>query len=163
MTEVEEKTNRRKNEIVDVGEKQVKLVIFTLSGSCYAFHSEDIKEILPLSKIYYIPGSPRYILGILNVRGDIQSIIDLNLFLGFSKTRQSEASRVIIVEKNGIGTGILSDTVEDVFDVPISTIQKNLTKTNENIRSFVSAETTYRGKPVAILDLEKLFVKMTAE
>ena len=163
MTEVEEKTSRRKNEIVDVGEKQVKLVIFTLSGSCYAFYSEDIKEILPLSKIYYIPGSPDYLLGVINVRGDIQSIIDINLFLGFSHTRQSETSRVIIVEKNGIRTGMLSDTVEDVFDAPISTIQSTLNQTDDNVRNFVSAVTSYLGKNVAILDLGKLFKKMTAE
>ena len=65
------KEQQDRDQIVNVDEEEIKLVIFTLHEDFFAFYSSNIKEILTLEKINFVPGSPEYILGISNVRGDI--------------------------------------------------------------------------------------------
>lgn len=79
----EVKRRKSQEKIVDVDEEKVKLVIFSLLSDYYAFHGSDVKEILPLGKITYVPGSPDFILGIINVRGDIESILNIHNFWGY--------------------------------------------------------------------------------
>ena len=82
---------RGKGPILDVHGEEVKLIVFTLHGDYFAFYGTDIKEILALRKINYVPGCPDYILGITNVRDDVELVIDINGFLEFparSETKQ---------------------------------------------------------------------------
>lgn len=162
---IAEELQKRKDlkQIVDVEEKKTKLVIFTLMDSYYALFGEDVKEILPLSKIYFVPGSPNYILGIVNVRGDIQSVIDIRIFLGYPDTQRTDKNRIVIAEKGGVRSGILVDSVEDVFDIPVSAIQQVISTLSDNIRFFVVGETSYKQNSVTLLDIGKLFEKINAE
>lgn len=162
---ISEELQKRKDlkQIVDVEEKKTKLVIFTLLDSYYALFGEDVKEILPLSKIYYVPGSPNYMLGIINVRGDIQSVVDIRIFLDYPNTQRTDKNRIVIAEKNGIRSGILVDSVEDVIDVPVSSIQQVISTLSDNIRFFIVGETSYKNNSVTLLDIGKLFEKINAE
>ena len=100
---LEELKKRKGGEkIVDVEEEQVKIVVFSLLNDRYAFYGNEIKEILPLTKIFYVPGSPDYILGIINVRGDIESVININKFLGLPDFKNSQKNRIAMAEKDGI-------------------------------------------------------------
>lgn len=141
-------------QIIDVEEKKVKLLIFTLSGAYHAFYGGDAKEILPVSRIFPVPGSPDYIPGVVNVRGDIQPVIDIHMFMGLKK---SEANRIIIVEKQGIHTGILVDSVVDVIDVPVGSIQQS--QGNDG----TAGKTSYLKHAVTLLSLDKLFGKIASE
>lgn len=75
-----EEVNRRREAVpaVLVEEEKIKLVIFSLGQDRYAFPGKDVKEILRCEKITYVPGSPPVIHGIINNRGDIESVIKLN-------------------------------------------------------------------------------------
>ncbi len=152
---------RQKPEAGEVEASKVKLVIFTLGTHHYALFGEEVKEILTMLRIYPVPGTPAFILGIVNVRGDIQSVIDINLFLGQPGTEPTPRSRIIIAEKAGVRSGILVDSVEDVLDVSQTAIQKTLSTLNDSVRSFVAGELTYKHHNVTVLDAGQLFEKMT--
>jgi purine-binding chemotaxis protein CheW len=70
-------TQRRESrqEIVNVDEPTVKLVIFALGEKYFAFHGERIREILAQADVFFVPGSPASLEGVINVRGDIESVI----------------------------------------------------------------------------------------
>lgn len=146
--------------IVDVDEEKVKLVIFTLLEDYYTFQGEDVKEILPVGKITYVPGSPEFILGIINVRGDIESVLDIHKFLELPAGKTTPASRIIIAAKGDIRSGILVDSVEDVIDVPKSSIQPPIPTLSKAIREVVLGATTYNGKNTILLDVGKIFGKV---
>ncbi|MBI4388674.1 MAG: purine-binding chemotaxis protein CheW [Nitrospinae bacterium] len=159
----EVKKRSGQKQIVDVEEKKVKLVIFTLNDSYYAFHGEDVKEILPLAKIYFVPGSPEFILGIVNVRGDIQSVLDIKNFMGLSGSKRTEASRIVIAERNGVRSGVIVDSVEDVLDVPESSIQRVISTLSDHVKFFVAGETEYKNRNVTLLDVGKVFEKISSD
>ena len=152
---------KEKERIVDVEEKQVKVVIFSLHGDFYAFYGEYIKEILPLMTIYYVPGSPDFIPGVINVRGEIDSVININRFLGLPDSANSQSSRIALAVTDGIRSGILVDSIEEVLDIPASSVKPPLDTLSKSIKEFVAGEFTHKNKLVTILDIGQIFGKIT--
>ena len=116
-----------------------------------------------MEKINFVPGSPEYILGIANVRGDIESVMNINGFLGFPPQPESKENRVIITSAQGIRTGILVGSVEDVLDVPESSIQSPLATLHENIKPFVIGEIIYKNHNVTLLNVDRIFEKIVTQ
>ena len=61
--------------IVNVDEPLVKLVIFALGNEHFAFQGDCIHEILTKVDVFFVPGCPPSLEGVINVRGDIESVI----------------------------------------------------------------------------------------
>lgn len=157
----EVKRRRNLEKVVDVEETRVKLVIFSLLEDFYAFYGSDVGEILPLADIYFVPGSPDFILGVINVRGDIESVVTINKFLGLPEGNRTPGSRIALAVKGGIRSGILVDSIEDVVDVPLSSIKPPLSTLDKAKRELVTGEMDYRNKNVTLLDLGRIFGKIS--
>src|SRR5208282_6910415 len=100
-----------REKIVDVEEEKVKLVIFSLADDYYAFNGSEVKEILlPPGDISYVPGAPDYVLGVINVRGNIESVVAINAFLSLPESKKTSRSRIAIAVKGGVRSGILVDS-----------------------------------------------------
>ena len=158
----EVKKRGRCADIVDVEEEKTILVIFKLHGDYYAFYGNGIKEILPFEEIAYVPGCPDFIFGIINVRGDIESVLNIHKIMNLAESQTTKDTRIIIAAKDDIRSGILVDSVEDVLDVPVSyIINKPVSTLDKSIREFaVGGERLYGNNYVTILDLGKIFGKI---
>lgn len=156
----EAKKRQAQEETVQVEEKKVKLVVFTLLDNYFAFYGQDAREILPVLKVYFVPGSPDYILGIINVRGDIQSVLDIKNFMQLPASESRDENRIIIAEQKDVRSGILVDSVEDVLDVPESSIKGTIGTLDDSVGYYVVGETTYKGHNVTLLNVGKLFEKI---
>lgn len=154
------KKRKAEEAVVDVDEEKVKLVIFTLSENYYAFYGSHVKEILPFEETTYVPGSPDFILGIINIRGDIESVVNLHRVMGLSNPEVSSGSRICIASKGEMHSGVLVDTVEDVIDVPLSSIKPPLSTLDKSIGDFVTGETLYKGRNVTVMDVGRIFGKI---
>ncbi|MDP2157351.1 MAG: chemotaxis protein CheW [Nitrospirota bacterium] len=161
---IEELRKRKgKEATIDVETENVKVVIFMLRDGHYAFHGADIKEILPCMDIFPVPGAPDFIPGVINNRGDIESVINLNKFLGLPDSNKTAASRIAIASKAGMRSGILVDTVLDVVDVPLSSIKPPLSTLDYAIKDLVSGEMTYNNRSVVMIDIGRLFEKLVIQ
>ena len=151
------KKRRSLDKTVSIEDEQVELVYFTLSDRYYACYGTDAKEILPVLRINPIPGAPNYILGVVNVRGDIESVLDLNRILGVPSQPKSNKNRIIIGECDGVRSGMLTGVVHDVLSVPKNTIHPPLSTLTESIKNFVAGETTYNSNNVTLLNIGEIF------
>lgn len=156
------KKMRQDEAVVDVNVKTEKLVVFSLAGDLFAFAGHHVKEILISQEIFFVPGSPDFLLGVMNVRGDIESVASLAAILGIQPERISARNRILIAEANEVRTGILVEQVEDVVDVPSDSIKPPLATMNGPIAGYLTGETEYRGRNVLVLDLQKLFKRFVA-
>jgi purine-binding chemotaxis protein CheW len=154
------KRRKSRDDIVEVEEETVKVVIFLLQGDLYAFRGQEVKEILPLVPISYVPGAPEYIPGVVNIRGDIESVLNINRLLGLPDSALSPKSRIAIAQQNGIRSGILLDAVEDVVDIPVSAIKPPLATLNDTLRNYIAGEFMHLDRNVTILDLGRIFAKL---
>lgn len=104
-------------------EKYIDVVEFILSYETYAIKSLYIKEIYPLKEITPIPCTPSFVMGIINVRREILSVIDIKKFFGLPEKGISDLNKVIITEGNGMKIGILADSIVGVRSIPSSDLQ----------------------------------------
>ncbi len=155
------KERKRKEKIVDVTEEKTKLVIFSLLDDYYAIRGNEIKEIILVDKITFVPGSPDYILGIINVRGDIESVLNLNKLLGLPDSKIDKSNRIIIASDLDMRSGILVDSVVDVVDIPKSSITPPISTLGETLKDFVVGETVYGDKSITQLDIINIFKSIT--
>ena len=150
---IEEK--QKAERIVDVDEKKAQVVIFSLAGDLYGCYGKFIKAIVPIDSISPVPGTPGYIMGLTNVRGDIEAVIDLKLILNLPDTPIGAKCRLLIAEIDDIRSGFLVDTVEEVTEIPESQII--VTESSRTVHRLVFAETTYKDKTVVMINFVKLF------
>jgi purine-binding chemotaxis protein CheW len=149
------KRRQRTKEVVDVEEERVKVVIFICGVNRYAFYGRDIREILPTCDISWVPCLPDYLPGLINVRGDIESVIDLRHFLG--EENGAQGKRLIAMAVRGdFHSGVMIDSIEDVADIPLSTIHPPLATLTGAARDLVIGEIEYGGETISLLDISKL-------
>lgn len=149
------KRRQRVKEVVDVEEERVKVVIFVCGKNLYAFYGRDIREILPACDISWVPCLPDYLPGLINVRGDIESAIDLRHFLGEEKAGHGRHLIAMAVQGD-FHSGVMIDSIEDVVDIPLSTIHPPLATLNGAARDLVIGEIEYGGSTISLLDIGKL-------
>ncbi len=157
----EAKRRREKDEIVNVEEERVKVVIFALAGGDYAFYGSEVKEILSQSNIFYVPGTPGFIHGVINVRGEIESVINLAAFLGLPDSARAVNSRILIAVGEGIRSGVLVESVEDVLDIPVNSIKPPLATLSQSLKGFVTGEFIHGNKTVTLLSARRIFEKIS--
>lgn len=143
--------------VIEIEEQTVQLVVLLLDEEYYAFYGMLIKEIVTVDEISYVPGMPDEILGIINVRGDIESVLDLRNVLGLSSQPLTKQSRITIGEVNGIRSGVLVDSVEDVLEIPEDQILKPSSEVNVRRTEYVMGEASYKNHKLILLNLEKIF------
>jgi purine-binding chemotaxis protein CheW len=146
--------------VVDVEGETVKVVIFSLHGDLFAFYGESVKKLMPPLTVYYVPGSPDFIPGVINVRGQIESVLNINRFLGLPDTQNNGGSRIAVAEKDGLRSGVLIDSVEDVVDIPVGSISLPLGTLPPSIKDFVSGQFFYCSRLVILLDIGRIFGKI---
>lgn len=146
-----------KKEIVNVDEPSVKLVIFMLGRDLFAFHGERIREILSNAEIFFVPGCPHSLEGVINVRGDIESVIGLHEILQLPQTDKAGQSAILLGRTSEMSSGVRVGPVIDVVDMPQSLLQPPPSNLPDNIRPFVSALLNFREQAVTVLDLDHIF------
>lgn len=127
-------------EILDEGsrfsEENLRLVTFELSGEEFGVDIMQVSEVIPVPRITRIPQAPGCIKGLINLRGKILVVIDLNKRLEFSSKETDSLSRIIIVEVKDTVLGMLVNSVKEVMSLPLSSIQQP----PEMIKSKINAE-----------------------
>jgi purine-binding chemotaxis protein CheW len=165
MTELDRILEVRHGEaraVVDVDEPQVKLVVLTLAGDWFAFPGDKVREVLPDSPVFYLPGCPASLEGVINVRGDIETVVDLRAVLGFAPAANRAGSRILLCRGGGMSSGVRVDTVEEVMDVPQSRIQAPPHTIPDHRKPIVLGILAFGERLVTVLDLERLFADYRA-
>lgn len=152
-------TQRRETnkDIVNVDEPVVKLVIFALGQQYFAFHGERIREILAQADVFFVPGCPPSLEGVINVRGDIESVIRPHDMLHLPDSNVGQSSSILLGKGGGMSSGIRVDRVLDVIDIPQSSIQPPPATLPEHMRTLVLGMLHFEAQPVALLDLDQMF------
>ncbi len=126
---------------------------FLLSGERYAVETAYISETLPLVEFTPLFCTPPFVLGIINWRGRILSIIDLRRFFELPEIGLCDLNRVIVVGDGNMEFGVLADAIVGISSVPVSELRPapaTFTGIREEFLSGVTAER------LALLDMGKI-------
>lgn len=98
--------------------KKRKYLIFNLSGSVYGAPLSDVKEVIGLPKCVPVPNSPEYFIGLINLRGQVISAIDLKKKHSVPNPSASvKRPAVILTEISSIAVGCVVDSVQEVLSI----------------------------------------------
>ena len=93
-------------------------VTFRLESETYGIDVMQIREVLRSPEISPVPGAPSYVLGIINLRGNVVAIIDTRSRFGLPSNQTiDDASRILILEAGDYVVGFLVDSVSEVAEL----------------------------------------------
>ncbi len=133
--------------------KYIDVIQFRLSSELYAIESKYVKEALPLKDFTSLPGIPAFILGIVNVRGKILSILNLKKFLDLPGNDLSELNKLIIIRNNSMKFGILADEIIGVRSINEDEMQSTIPTLEGYKEKYLKGITK---DCVVVLDADKL-------
>lgn len=104
----------------------LNLLVFTLADESYAMEIRFVREICQLNELVPVPCTPGFILGMIHVRGEIVSVVDLKKIFDLPVKGLTELNKVIIIHNNTMEFGILADTIPGIRSIPSGSLQKSL-------------------------------------
>jgi len=131
----------------------IETVEFILSNEHYAIELNYIREVYPLNDLTSLPCTPSFVSGIINVRSQIVSIIDLKKFFDLPEHDSDAKKRVIILHNSQIEFGILADEIMGVLSIPVNDIQMSMLTLQGIGSEYIKGVTEKR---IVILDAEKI-------
>jgi len=131
-------------------------VTFRLEGEAYGINVMQVQEVLRVSEITPVPGAPSYILGIINLRGNVVTVLDTRMRFGLPMYETDDASRVVIVESKGNVLGILVDSVAEVVYLRTSEIDSAPNVGNDESSKYIQGVYSNEGNLLILVDVNKL-------
>ena len=133
-------------------EEYLEVLAFLLAHEMYAIETVFIREVYPLTELTSLPCTPDYIFGIINIRGQILTIIDMKKLFDLPEKGITNLNRVIVVQEEDMELGILADEILGIRDIPTSGLHPPL-PTMTGIHEGYLKGVTSEG--LILLDMER--------
>lgn len=139
----------------------INVLTFRLNDEIFGIDIMSVKEVLDYTKITKVPRTPEYMLGVINLRGNVTPVIDLKMKFGMKATEKTIDTCIIIVEvmvdEEVTTLGILADSVEEVIDFDEENIE-DTPKIGVRLNiDFIKGMAKKGEDFVIILDINKVF------
>jgi len=134
----------------------MRWVTFRLENEKYGINVMQVQEVLRVTEIAPVPGAPDYVLGIINLRGNVVTVIDTRKRFGLQSKDVDDATRIVIIEADEQVVGILVDSVAEVVDLRISDIESAPNVGTEESAKFIQGVASQEGELLIIIDLNRL-------
>src|SRR5690606_12121238 len=114
------------------------------------------REVLRYTEITPVPGAPYYVLGIINLRGNVVTVIDTRTRFGLAQAQEDNNTRIVIVEVDKQVIGMLVDSVAEVIYPKESEIEKAPSVGNEETSKFILGVCNKNSELLILIDLERM-------
>lgn len=131
-------------------------IIFEVNGHVYCIYSQLVKELVSLKTyaVTKIPYTPKFIKGIINLKGDFYTIMSLREYIEFNEMNHTEEEKIIILEFQELRLGFLVDNIIDVMNISKDQIQN---KNDIKLDSLcIKAEVYADNRVINLLDIDKI-------
>ena len=140
-------------ETESLNEAGIEVLKFELANEIFAIEIKYIKEVLPIKEITELPLKEGFVLGVINLRWQIISVLDIRKLYGIPERGISNLNRVIVLKNDRIEFGILADNIIDVTKILSCSIQESFTGVDEVRKEYLLGVTPDR---VVIIDAIKI-------
>jgi purine-binding chemotaxis protein CheW len=151
-------TESRKVAAVAAGKDDAVLqwVTFKLDNETYGINVMQVQEVLRYTEIAQVPGAPTYVLGIINLRGNVVTVIDTRSRFGLNSANVDDSTRIVIIEAEKQVIGILVDSVAEVVYLRRSEIDNAPNVGTEESAKFIQGVSNRDNELLILVDLDKL-------
>jgi purine-binding chemotaxis protein CheW len=128
---------KRDTEKVDSAEK-ITVVEFLLMPERYAVEEKFISEVFFLKEITSIPGTPEYVMGVINLRGKILSVINLKKLFKLKDRGLTDMNKVIVLQNDSMQFGLVCDAIIGSKTIALSNLSPPPLTLQNNGAEFIS-------------------------
>lgn len=134
-----------------------KYVIFKLDKEYYGVPINKVISIERMQKSTRIPNGPNYVKGVINLRGEVISLIDLRQKLNMETKEVDNNSRIIVVSEEDIIAGLIVDSSSEVIEINKDNIDNPPTSSENECLDYVYGIGKTMDRLVILLDLSRIF------
>jgi purine-binding chemotaxis protein CheW len=147
-------------ETIDRTDQADRYVLFTLAGSRYAVSVPHVLEIGPVLPITPVPNVPTWVRGIMNLRGDILSVINMRTLLGVAETHQGAQNRLLVVKAVGdeLMTSLMVDQVMGIVSLAPTDLDTPTALAHDKAAPYLTGVYEHEGQVCAVFDLERFLL-----
>lgn len=144
-----------------LAEEIKQFVAFRLGEEDYAVDILEVQEIIRFEEVTWLPRKPSYVLGIINLRGEILPIISMRTKFGLKSSAPDRHSRILILKITDRLIGFLVDTVHEVLDLLPNEIDRepDVLNSDRKMIQYVEAIATRADRIYVILNVAKILTK----
>lgn len=136
------------------------LLLFRLGEEWYAFPIEGVREIYNEYVITRIPRVPEFILGVVNVRGEIVSVTDLGTMIRVPSRTQRDSEddlpSAIIVANDACVTAVVIDEIGDIVEISRDAVEPALSTLDKTQAEYVAGSVYIDDRLIGIVNLDKV-------
>ncbi len=134
-------------------EAEVEVLEFSLAHERYALETRFVQEVHALKELTPLPCTPAFVLGIVNIRGRIMSVIDIKRFFDLPDGGMNDLNKAVVLADGGMRFGVLADRIIGVHCIPLASIQPPLATMTDIRADYLWGITAER---LIVLDAKKL-------
>ena len=158
---MEESTEIMDQAVKAMEEKEGKYLTFSLAEEEYGIGILKIKEIIGMMAITTVPQTPKFVKGVINLRGKVIPVIDLRLRFGMEPMDYTERTCIIVVEIDGtaertVQIGIVVDAVSEVLNITGKDIEDTPTFGTKLDTTYILGMAKMEGGVKILLDIDRV-------
>ena len=131
-------------------------ITFRIGSQYYCIDIMSVREIRGWTAATALPRAPRYIRGVINLRGAVLPIVDLAVRLGLPSTEPTARNVIIVVQIAQQQVGLLVDAVSDILTTSDNRIQPAPDVASDLVRSFVKGLLPVDGRMISLISLDQV-------
>lgn len=131
----------------------MQVVVFRLGDEQFAVETAKVQGINDIMEITTVPKAPNYIKGLINLRGNVISLLDINLLLSINKKENVEQNNIIILKMEDEHVGITVDEVDEVLEIEEEIVEK----IDDQRKLYIKGVINFKDRVVTLIDIDKLF------
>ena len=131
-------------------------VTFRLVDEVYGINVMQVQEVLRFTEITPVPGAPNSVLGIINLRGNVVTVIDMRSLFQLPADEPTEQTRIMIVECNKVIVGLLVDSVAEVINLDNNQIDTAPNLASDDNSRYIQGVYSDGNRIYILVELNKL-------
>ena len=138
-------------------ESMSEWVTFRLEEEKYGVNVMLVREVLKNTEIAPVPGSPSYVMGIINLRGNVVTVVDTRKRFGLPVAQPDDSTRIVIIEMGDQVLGMMVDSVAEVATLRASEIEYAPNVGNDESSKYIQGVSNQGEELLILIDMDKLF------
>jgi len=131
-------------------------VTFRLDNETYGINIMQVQEVLRVTEIAPVPGAPDYVMGIINLRGNVVTVLDTRRRFGLPPRETDDSTRIVVIEADQNVVGILVDSVAEVVELSRSAVESSPNVGNDESSKYIEGVANHDGELLILVDINKL-------
>jgi purine-binding chemotaxis protein CheW len=143
-------------EITPIDGTSQELIAFRVGRQEFSINVTSVREIRGWTATTILPKAPRYIRGVINLRGAVLPIVDFAVRLGLPSAEPTPRNVIIVVQIEQKQVGLLVDAVSDIITLNQDTVQPAPDIASESVSSFIRGLIPVDGRMVSLISLDNV-------